>query len=139
LKAKIMSEVKKPITKKTEAQLKFLRDKDRVMVRGKFHFHEVPGGLMEFPFKKWKGDEVEKISLRDGEICTIPYGVATHLNHNCWYPVHQYYSDENGNNGMKVGQKIRRCSFQSLEFIDLDDLEPTKDIVTVEYTKAIPK
>jgi hypothetical protein len=44
--------------------------------------------------------------------------------------------DENGRPTMKIGQKVRRCSFQSLEFVDIDDVTPvgTPEIVTVETT-----
>ena len=131
-----MSEIKK-VTEKPKPNFKYLRDKDREMVRGKFIFHEVPGGVMEFVFKKWREDPVEKFALHDGEIYTLPLGVAKHLNQNCWYPVHQYFSQEGGNHVMKVGQKIRRCSFQSLEFVDIDDLGPTNSVVTVEYRKSL--
>jgi hypothetical protein len=114
--------------------LKYMRDKDREPVRGKFIFHEVPGGLMSFVYKAYKEDEVERFDLVDGHIYTLPLGVAKHLNKNCWYPVHAHAIDENGAPVMKIGQKVRRCSFQSLEFVDIDDLTPlgTPEIVTVE-------
>ena len=113
--------------------LKFQRERDRQMVRGKFIFHEVPGGTMSFPFKKYKEDPVENFTLADGQIYSIPLGVAKHLNKNCWYPVHAYMKDENGQATMKVGQKVRRCSFQSLEFVDEVDLTPEgSGILTVE-------
>jgi len=113
---------------------KYLRDKDREKVRGKFIFHEVPGGTMSFNFKAWKEDPVENFTLVDGDIYTLPLGVAKHLNKNLWYPVHSYTMDENNRSVMKVGQRVRRCSFQSLEFIDTDDLTPvgSGQIVTVE-------
>ncbi len=114
--------------------LKYQRDKDREMVRGKFLFHEVPGGTMSFPFRKYKEDAVENFTLRDGDIYTIPLGVAKHLNHNCAYPIHSYMTDENGRPVMKVGQMVRRCSFQSLEFIDTDDLTPVgTPVLTAEF------
>ena len=114
--------------------LKYQRERDRQTVRGKFIFHEVPGGTMSFPFKKYKEDPVENFTLVDGQIYSVPLGVAKHLNKNCWYPVHAYMKDENGNPTMKVGQKVRRCSFQSLEFVDEVDLTPegSSGIVTVE-------
>jgi len=89
---------------------------------------------MSFPFKKYKEDPVENFTLVDGQIYSVPLGVAKHLNKNCWYPVHAYMKDENGNPTMKVGQKVRRCSFQSLEFVDEVDLTPegSSGIVTVE-------
>lgn len=118
--------------KKAKPSLKYLRDKDREMVRGKFIFHETPGGTLKFPFRAYREDQVEKFELKDGEIYTLPLGVARHLNKNCWYPVHAYAKDENGRDIAKVGQKVRRCSFHSLEFIDIDDISPHGDLVTVE-------
>lgn len=112
---------------------KYLRDKDREMVKGIFRFHEVPGGQMEFSFKKWKEDDVENFKLVDGEIYTLPLGVAKHLNKDCWYPVHSYMMNENNMPTMKINQKVRRCSFQSLEFVDIEDLTPTgQPLVTIE-------
>jgi len=82
--------------KKPKKNLRFLRDKDRQPVKGIFHFHELPGGVLDFFFKKWKGDQIKRYTLRDGEVYTIPLGVATHLNKNCWYPVHSHAMDANG-------------------------------------------
>lgn len=118
--------------KKTKPNLKYMRDKDREPVRGKFIFHEVPGGTLSFVFKAYKEDQVEKYTLVDGEIYTLPLGVAKHLNKNCWYPVHAYLQDEKGAVSQKVGKKVRRASFQSLEFVDIDDLTPDEGIITVE-------
>ena len=119
---------------KPKINLKHLRDKHREPVRGKFIFHEVPGGSMSFVFREFKEDDVERYDLVDGEIYTLPLGVAKHLNKNCWYPVHTYAQDEFGKSVQKIGQKVRRCSFQSLEFVDIEDLTPTgtDGIVTVE-------
>ncbi len=114
--------------------IQYMREKDRQPVRGKFIFHEVPGGSMSFVYKAYKGDEVERFDLRDGDVYTIPLGVAKHLNKNCWYPIHEHAMDGNGSPMSRIGQKVRRCSFQSLEFVDIDDM-PThsaQEIVTVE-------
>ena len=124
-------------TTKIKPNYKYLRDKDRELVRGKFIFHEVPGGMMSFVFKKWKEDPVERFDLMDGEIYTIPLGVAVHLNKNCFIPVHTHAVDENGKPMMKIGQKIRRCSFQSLEFVDIEDLTPDVGLLTVEYIPQV--
>ena len=113
--------------------LRYLRDKDREMVKGIFRFHECPGATMSFVFKAYKEDQVERYDLTDGEIATVPLGVAKHLNKNLWYPVHAYAQDDTGKSLMKVGQKVRRCSFQSLEFVDIEDLSPEgQSIITVE-------
>ena len=100
--------------------------RDHEVVRGIFRFHEVPGGTMTFVFKKYKGDEVLSYTMADGQIYSIPLMVAKHLNKNCWYPVHDYEVDEFGKftNNYRIQKKVRRCSFQSLEFIDDEDITP---------------
>lgn len=118
---------------KVKPNLRYQRDKDREMVKGIFRFYEVPGGSMSFVFKAYKEDPVERFDFLDGETYTIPLGVAKHLNKNGWYPLHQYAVDEVGKSLMKVGSKVRRFGFQSLEFIDIEDLTINdKQIVTVE-------
>ncbi len=117
--------------------IRYLRDKDREMVRGIFRFHEVPGGSMSFPFRAYKGDPIENIGpLVDGQVYTLPLGVARHLNKNLWYPQHSHALDERGMPIFKVSQKVRRASFQSLEFVDVEDLTPegASGLVTVEKT-----
>jgi len=119
---------------KVKPNLKYLRDRDREIVKGIFRFHEVPAGTMMFSIRLWKEDQVEDFTLRDGEVYSLPLGVARHLNKNCWYPIHAYASDENGKSTQKISQKVRRCSFQSLEFTDMDDFTPVggSGIVSVE-------
>jgi hypothetical protein len=108
---------------KIKTQLEHQRKKDREQVRGIFRFHEVPGGVMEFAFKKYKGDPLETFKLHDGEVYTIPLGVAKHLNTNCWYPSYTFKNDEAGRPSVSVSEKIRRVSFQSLEFVDIEGLD----------------
>lgn len=124
----------KPVIKdQTKPNLRYQRDKDREMVRGIFKFYEIPGGSMSFVFKAYKEDPVERYDFLDGETYRIPLGVAKHLNKNGWYPVHTHAVDETGKPLMKVGQKVRRFGFQSLEFLDIEDLTINdKQIVTVE-------
>ncbi len=129
----------KDLTPKKETPVKknhkWQRDKDQEPVKGIFRFFEVPGGQMEFVFKAWKEDKVETYKLRDGHHYTLPLGVAKHLNKNLWYPIHHYAQDADGKPLMKINQRVRRCAFQSLEFIDIEDLAPAgKELVTVEYT-----
>lgn len=130
-----MSSVNSSIVKKTEAKpipenLRLLREKDRQKVKGKFIFHEVPGGRMEFVFRAHKGDPIETYRLNDGEVCELPLGVAKHLNLNVWYPAYKYADDEAGRPTCKVSQKIRRCSFQSLEFMDIEGLSPVGSAIS---------
>lgn len=120
-------------TTKPKINLQYMKDRDAEMVRGIFHFYEVPGGLLEFPYKCYKGDEVENYSLQDNKVYSIPRGVARHLNKNGWYPVHTYATDETGKPVAKIGQKVARYGFSSLEFFDSDDMIPEgKPLVTVE-------
>ncbi len=105
--------------------LKVQQEKDREIVKGIFRFHEVPGGQMEFVFKKYKGDKLEKYTLIDGQTYSLPLGVAKHLNTNCWYPSYNYKNDEQGRPVTTMAEKIRRCSFQSLEFVDIDEVPNT--------------
>lgn len=116
---------KKPLpSSKQQRDNEYARDHE--MVRGIFRFHEVPGGVMTFVYKKYKGDEVLTYTLTDGQVYSLPLMVAKHLNKNCWYPVHDYELDEQGKftNNYRIQKKVRRCSFQSLEFVDEDDINP---------------
>ena len=115
------------------AQLKYMRDKDREIVRGIFKYHEVPGGSFSFIYKAYKEDPVERYDFVDGQVYSIPLGVAKHLNKNGWYPVHAFALDDYGKSTMKIGQKVRRFGFNSLEFVDIDDLTPEGiPLLTVE-------
>lgn len=114
-------------------ELKRQRDIDRQKVKGIFRFHEIPNGTMTFPFRKWEGDPIEKYTLEDGKIYELPLGVAKHLNKNCWYPVNAHALGEDDKPSIRIGKKVRRCSFQSLEFVDELDFDEVDDsIVTVE-------
>lgn len=119
--------------KKNTTSLKYQRDKDRQPVKGIFRFYEVPGGSMSFNFKKYKEDQVEKYTLVDGEVYTLPLGVAKHLTKNGNYPVHRHMKDDTGKVSMRIGQKVNRFGFESLEFMDIEDL-PNKgdEIVLVD-------
>jgi hypothetical protein len=108
---------------KAQAAFKLLRDKERVKVKGIFRFHEVPGGVMEFAFRKFKGDPIEYFKLTDGKVEEIPLCVARHLNTNCFFPAYTYRTNEAGLPVMAISEKIRRCSFQSLEFNDIENVE----------------
>jgi len=107
---------------KVKKDLKYLRDRDREMVRGIFRFFEVPGGTMQFSFRKYKDDPIENFTLVDGEVYTIPRGVAHHLSNNCWYPNYEYRTNEGFHHVAMVTRKKRRCSFEPLEFMDVEDL-----------------
>ncbi len=117
--------------KKEKPNHKYLRDKDREIVPGIFRFHEVPGGTLSFVCKLHPGDPVERFDMVDGQVYNIPLGVARHLNKNLWYPQHSYAVDETGKPLQKITTKIRRASFQSLQFVDSEDITPTGNIAEV--------
>lgn len=114
------------------------RQRDRKMVRGKFQYHEIPGGELTFNFYKYKGDPIEKYTLKDGEIYTIPLGVAKHLN-TIGTPLHEHAQDENGLPLMKIGSFERRCTFQSLEFLGEDTFDAPPKIYSVELEHGLVK
>lgn len=110
-------------------------ERDREKVKGIFRFYECPGGEMSFPFKAYKWDDIQSYTLKDGEVYSIPLGVAKHLNKNGWYPVHKYALNEAGVPLSCIGEKKRRFGFQSLEFIDPAEIGESKEseIVTVSF------
>lgn len=110
--------------KKQKPTLRYMRDKDREPVKGIFKFYEVPGGSMSFNYKAYKEDPIERFDLVDGQVYTVPLGVAKHLNKNGSYPVHEYATDENGKALQIIKSRVRRFGFQSLEFVDIEDLTP---------------
>lgn len=120
------------LSKKAPLDLRNQRAKDNEKVQGIFRYHEVPGGGVSFCYKFYKEDPVERYDLVDGNLYTLPLGVARHLNKNGWYPVYEFMKDEATQNVQRVGQKVRRFSFQSTEFVDLEDLTPVGKIITVE-------
>lgn len=120
-----MAQVKETVKKDeklTPGKLRYMRDKDREQVKGIFKFYEVPGGSLSFFFRKYKEDNVERYDFIDGMVYSVPLGVAKHLNTSGWYPVHAFEQDEQGRPVQMVGKKIRRYGFQSLEFVDIEDL-----------------
>lgn len=135
--------VEKQENKKLETlqNLRAMCERDREKVKGIFRFFECPGGTLNFVFRAYKWDAVERYDLSDGQIYTIPLGVAKHLNKNGWYPEHHYLMDETGRPHMRVGQKKRRFGFQSLEFIDPAEIgEATEtQIMTTEELTATEK
>lgn len=102
--------------------------RDRKPVRGIFRFHEVRGGVLKFSFREYLQDPIETHELTDGQISEIPFGVARHLNKNCFYTQHIWKDDERGIPQQVGGHKTRRCSFQSLDFMDNEALKDMGDV-----------
>lgn len=122
-----VAEIKKAATPQNT---KFQHEKDHEKVRGIFKNYETPGGWFAFSFKKYKQDPVARYELQDNQIYELPRMVARHIANDLWYPVHQHFRLEDGGSEMRIGQKVHRAGFQSLEFSDIEDVTPS--IVTVE-------
>lgn len=114
-----MTLAEKPLNtrKSTSEEMRIQRDKDHKNVKGIFRCFEPRGGSFTFNFKQYRGDPVLKYTMVDGETYEIPLMVAKHLNKNCWYPRHTHVLDAEGNPTVSQGQKVKRCSFESLEFV----------------------
>lgn len=112
---------RKNTRKLTNEEIEKMRTHDHKMVKGVFRCYEPRGGSMTFSFKKHSGDNIITYTLTDGEIKELPFMVAKHLNKNCYYPKHSHVLDENGKASVQVGKKVHRCSFESLEFQDLEE------------------
>lgn len=93
------------------------KEHDLEPVKGRFVFHEAPGGTLTFSFHKYKG-LTKFYTLKDGQIYTLPRMVAKHLAKSGTYPIHEYQTDENGVPVVRVGRKKQRYSFESLAFFD---------------------
>ena len=119
--------------KREKAQRSILHQKkiDSRIVKGIFRYYEVPGGEMHFPYKAYRGDPVVKYSLKDNHVYELPYGVAKHLNDNCWYPVHRYEVNEKGKATQLIGSKVNRTGFQSLEFMSDKDISEATEVSVV--------
>lgn len=140
-----VKEVKQNREESKRPSLSYQRDKMREKVTGIFHFYEVPGGGISFNFREFKGDDIQRYDLVDGETYTIPLGVAKHLNKNGAYPEYGYFQAEGGfkqsstpadSRVMRIAKKIRRFGFQSLEFVDIDDL-PSAQSQIVEVQTVV--
>ncbi len=116
----IATKLKPRKAKLSEDDLRKMHDEDSQMVKGIFRCFEPRGGQFTFSYKKYKQDPVMTFTMVDGSIYTIPRMIAKHLNNNCSYPVHAHSQDANGNSLPIVGKKVNRCSFESLEFSDLE-------------------
>jgi hypothetical protein len=134
-----------PITKD---EIRARRDKDRTIVEGVFRHFETPGATLSFVYRKYLGDNIERYDLTDGHRYSLPLGVAKHLNKSGKYPTYEHIpgtniqqavSPRNGirSNAYLLGsQRIRkmisRFGFQGTDFMDLDNIPDSRQILLVE-------
>lgn len=86
------------------------------LVKGIFRMHEPAGGMVRFPFRKYKWDQVQWYTMQDGETYEVPLAVARHLNQNCSYAVHSHILDGQGNPTVNMNKMKSRMNFESTEF-----------------------
>lgn len=116
---------------KKEKSIEVQRELDKKPVTGRFKFLETPGGTLEFPYRKYKGEPLKKWSFVDGQIYTIPRGIASHLQREGKYQVHEHCLDDNGQPSMRIGHWVDRYTFEAISFLDEED-EETPTIYTAE-------
>lgn len=114
------------------AKLNKDREIDSQRIRCRFKNYEMQGGDVRFSFKKYKDDPLETYHFLDGFVYTVPIGVIKHINKDCFFPMHKYATDENGNSIHKVSGKFQRFELIPLEFVDTEDLTCASSLVTVE-------
>lgn len=123
------------------------RERDMELVTGVFRFVEHPGGSLHFRFHKYEGDGYPHYELKDGQIYKLPRMVARNLNKNVNYIQYQPLDKQidkltvnagynngqvNTTNRMTVVNRIPRCEFKSLEFMDEDLEMNAANLSTVE-------
>lgn len=116
-KSKLTEEQKK----KSSAMIETARKADAKLVKGVFKNLESPGGVLQFAHHQYKGEPTRVYTMKDGEECEIPLGVAKHLNTNCKYAKKVYANvlQKNAQGDWKPipGTPIDRYQFVSGEFM----------------------
>jgi hypothetical protein len=111
----ILSKAKKE-GKLTEREIAYLKAIDLENVRGIFHFWECKGGILKFDLMKYKNTKPDW-EMVDGQIYTVPFYVAKHLNTTGFIEEEKTIQDPITLQYRKLKQKRRRYSFESLEFL----------------------
>lgn len=112
-----------------QKKLSYMRERDRELVKGVFRYHQKPGQTLTFTFYNYKGDKLENYKMTDGMTYSVRRDVARHLNKEGLQPVYEWVRDEIGNPVMEVTRYMNRCSFDSMDFFELEDIMPSKKII----------
>lgn len=96
LRKAMAAEERERIIQEKQLELQYKFDRDKQLVKGTFHFHEVPGGLLSFVYREYPSQDLERYDLWDGMEYELPLGVARHLNKNGKRPEYEYLTDERG-------------------------------------------
>ena len=103
--------------KKAEELREKMRDEDSKPVTGIFKNIEVPGGDLEFTYRKYKEDPYRSYRFEDGKEYTVPLGVAKHINQMTKVKRHSYLVNQEGKKISGVGSYRQRYQFLSKEFM----------------------
>jgi len=126
--------------KKKKININQLKEKDGQLVKGRFSYIEIPGGTLSFVYKAYEGEPVVRYDLKDGDIYKLPLGLACHLNNDVGRKESMYLLDNKGKPSIMADRKIRKCSFENLEFIDIEDMGRTHiEAVTVKTVDDLPE
>lgn len=117
-------------------KLEYMRERDKELVKGIFRYHQKPGQTLTFTFYHYKGDQLENYKFVDGQTYSIRRDVARHLNKEGSEPVYEWIRDEQGMPTMAVKRYMNRCSFDSLDFFELEDIMPSKRILQPHQIRA---
>jgi len=101
-----------PMIDKFEQQ----RKEDARTVKGVFEFRDLPGGVLEFYDKKWKGEKIQFYKLIDGEEYDLPISVVRKLNSECYMKENSHLLGPDGNH-IKTHKKKHRFAFKISEYL----------------------
>jgi hypothetical protein len=123
-----MATVKKLLS--IEAQ----KERDAKPVTGKFKYPEKPGDTLTFPYRKYPKEPIKIWKFTDGQVYTIPKGIANHLQKEGKYIVHEHCLDANGMPSMRIGHVVDRFNFEIISFTEDDDDSVKPNLYTAEVT-----
>ena len=108
-------------------------NRDRELVKGRFHFLQRPGGTLKFNFFESIGDQERPYMLKDGEVVEVPRKVARHLNNSGLVNVYGWYKDHTGTEMMRLERRDKRYYFENYDFFELEDIGPKDPIIHMAH------
>ena len=122
----------RPAAEDFEARLRREWEHDSKLVRGVFRRHDGNTDPLEFSYKKYKWDKLERYKLFHNQVHTIPLGVARHLNDDCKTPIYGHIAsleaaDATSKEAPVIGYN-NRFSFAGTEFSSVEK-EPVRGLI----------
>ena len=104
--AKNITPIKQDISKieDPKAKIRALYERDSQPVRGVFRRHDGDTAPLEFTYKKYEWEKPTKYKLYHGQVHTVPWGVAKHLDQDCKTPIYGHHDSLNTNYGENLDQ-----------------------------------